>query len=115
MVSLPALALLAASVSGAAEAWDVALVQTCDAARLSLRVGVLPRGTKLSIHLQDGTAVGAVAPFGLLKGQPAGIQEFALPPRRGHVTLRLSLQAYGMTDRAPSGREVSGVKIVCPK
>ena len=70
---------------------------------LQVQAGVLPRGTEIDITTPGGELIGTISPFAIRRGHPAGTYTFPVPPREvrdGHVTVRLSVRAAGMSPRA---------------
>jgi hypothetical protein len=82
---------------------------------LSVQVGVITRGTEITITTPSGEQIGTVSPFAIRPGQPAGTYVFPLDPslvRNGHVTVDLAVTRPGTPTRPPTPDEVPKVGIV---
>jgi hypothetical protein len=85
-----------------------------EAAWLSVRVGVLPRGLRILVLSDDGKLLGSISPFAIAPGKEAGTYTIPLPDdavKEGQVAVRLVVEERGVT-RSPTGSEVEDVGLV---
>ena len=87
-----------------------------EAVRVELTVGVLPRDASIVVRTMDGEIAGAVSPFGVKPGEPAGVYTIPLSEavlRDGEVSLMLELEQKNVEEvRAPSEDEFLGAELV---
>lgn len=85
-----------------------------ETAWLLVEVGVIGH-TEVQLSTQDGQPLGAISPYAIRSGQPAGTYTIPLPSEAFHgrrLTLRLSLLQSGGTYRAPTTEEIKSVRLV---
>jgi hypothetical protein len=90
----------------ALEAGEVAWVE--------VKVGVIERGAEVEIETTAGQKLGTISPYGIRSGAPAGTYNVPVPPDAisdGRLKLRLTLRRYGGVRRAPTTKEVKGVRL----
>ncbi|MFK0729762.1 MAG: hypothetical protein ACIWVG_00970 [Gloeotrichia echinulata HAB0833] len=87
-----------------------------EAVRVVVSVGILPPDAMIVVRTMDGEIAGSVSPFGVRRGQPAGVYMIPLPEtaiKQGKVSLILELeQKDGGVVRAPTAQELLGVELV---
>lgn len=86
---------------------------------VELKLGTLERGAEIEIATMAGKSLGVISPFGIRSGAQAGTYTVPLPAEvvsNKHVALRLTLNHYGRAKRAPTAKEVKGIRLrVTPK
>ena len=88
---------------------------TSEVVWLSVRLGVLQRGWRVLVWSDDGQLLGAIAPFAIPPGDPAGTYTMPLPEhavRGGRVVVRLVVEVMEHVTRAPMYSEVEDVQLV---
>lgn len=81
---------------------------------VELKVGVIERGAEIEVATTGGESLGVISPYGIRSGAPAGAYTVPVPPGAasgGRVKLRLTLNRYGRAKRAPTSKEVKGVRL----
>ncbi|HEY4641057.1 MAG TPA: hypothetical protein VII75_06905 [Thermoanaerobaculia bacterium] len=84
-----------------------------ESATLLVSVGVIPKGARIEVTTPSGHPLGTISPHGIRPGSEAGTYTVPLPSDAidgRHVCVLLSL-AFGDTRRAPSEKEVKGVRV----
>jgi len=81
---------------------------------IELKVGIIERGAEIEIMTTAGQSLGVISPFGIRSGDKAGTYTVPLPPdaiSNDRVKLRLILNQYGHAKRAPTAKEVKGIRL----
>jgi hypothetical protein len=108
----------------AAEGRDVSLtlpraLRPGDMAFAEIQLGLLPRGQEIEVTTVAGRALGVISPYGMRAGQEAGTYTLPIPADAfvdGKVTLRLFVNYFGHTQRAPTTKQVKSVRVkISPK
>lgn len=88
-------------------------LQAGEMAFVEVQLGLLGRGKEIEVTTASGRELGVISPFGVPTGQEAGTYTLPVPSDafvNGHVTIRLSLNQVGHTQRAPTTNEVKSVR-----
>lgn len=81
---------------------------------VEVKVGVIERGAEIEVATKEGKSLGVISPYGIRAGAPAGTYTIPVPPDAasdGRVRLRLTLNRYGRAKRAPTAKEVKGIRL----
>jgi hypothetical protein len=84
-----------------------------ESAWIVVKVGSIGNA-EIEVTTPSGRSLGTISPFGIRTGNEAGTYTLPLPLEvisDGHVTVRLSLTQYSRERRAPTKKEVRGVRI----
>jgi len=84
-----------------------------ETATLLVSLGVIPKGARIEVTTPSGRILGTISPYGIRAGRESGTYTVPIPSdaiigRRVCVTLSL---AFGDTHRAPTEKEVKGVRV----
>jgi hypothetical protein len=81
---------------------------------VELKLGAIERGKEIEIATTAGKSLGVISPFGIRSGAQAGTYIVPLPAEvisNKRVTLRLTVNQYGHAKRAPTVKEVKGIRL----
>jgi hypothetical protein len=85
-----------------------------ETAWIEVKVGVLEHKAEIEIETTAGQPLGVISPFGIRAGHPSGTYTVPLPAEaisHDRVSLRLFLDENGHPHRAPTPKEVTGVRV----
>jgi hypothetical protein len=83
---------------------------------LEVRIGALTKGTEIEIYTSEGKFLGVISPFGSGHFDKEASSGYIIPiPREaigeGQLALRLLINLPDRSNRAPTKREIRGVRI----
>jgi propanediol utilization protein len=85
-----------------------------ETAWLEVEIGPIERGAEIEIATTDGRPLGIISPYAIRSGDSAGTYTVPVPDdaiSKNRVLLRLSLNQHGHASRAPTAKEVKGIRL----
>lgn len=85
-----------------------------EAVWVEVKLGRIERGAEVEVETTAGQSLGVISPYGIRSGAQAGTYTVPVPPEAvsdGRLKLRLTLNQYGRAKRAPTAKEVKGVRL----
>jgi hypothetical protein len=81
---------------------------------LEVKVGRIQRGAEIEVSTTEGQTLGVISPYGIRSGAEAGTYNVPVPPdaiKGGRLKLRVTLNRYGRAERAPTAKELKGLRV----
>jgi hypothetical protein len=81
---------------------------------LEVKVGRIQRGAEIEVSTAEGQTLGVISPYGIRSGSQAGTYNLPVPPDAitdGRLKLRVTLNRHGRAERAPTAKELKGVRL----